>query len=61
MTRFAFRVKRKGPEHKVEDWLCSKYIKETNRSHVKGIESNEMEEGNHFKFAPAPFLNMGVI
>jgi hypothetical protein len=61
MTRFAFKVKRKGPEYKVEDWLCSKYIKETRRSHVKGIESREMEGGDHFKFTPAAFLNMGAI
>ena len=39
MTRFAFSLKRKGLEYKVEDWLCSKYIKETRRSHEKGIES----------------------
>jgi len=36
VTRFAFRVKRKGPEYKAEVRLCSKYIKETKRSHEKG-------------------------
>jgi len=35
MRRFAFRVKRKGLEYKVGDWLCSKYIKKT-RSREKG-------------------------
>jgi hypothetical protein len=59
MTRFAFRVKRKGLEYKMEDWLCSKYIKEIKRSHVKGIESTEMEEEEeHFKFTPTPFLTL---
>ena len=61
MTRFAFRVKRKGLEYKVEDWLCSKYIKDTRRNNEKGIQSREMEERDHLKFTPALFLNMGAI
>jgi hypothetical protein len=60
MTRFAFSVKRKGPEYKVEDWLCSKYIKETRRLE-KGVQSREVEERDHFKFTPALFLNMVAI
>ena len=59
-TRSAFTVKRKGPEYKVEDWFCSKYIKETRRSHEKGAESKEMEERDYFKFPPA-FILMGAI
>jgi hypothetical protein len=61
MTRFAFRVKRKGPEYKVKDWLCSKYIKETRWRHEKGIESREMEERDHFQFTPALSLNVVAI
>ena len=48
MTRFAFRVERKGSAHKAEDRLCSKYIKETKRSHERGIESRETEDRDHF-------------
>lgn len=61
MTYFAFRVKGEGLEYKMEDWLCSKYVKKTRRSHEKGTESREMEERDHFKFTPALFLNMCAI
>jgi len=61
VTRFAFRVKRKGHEYKAEDRLCSKYIKETKRSRGKGIESREMEERDHFKFTPVLFSSTVAI
>jgi hypothetical protein len=61
MARFAFRVKRRGPEYKVEDWLCSKYIKKTRRSDIKGMENREIEERDHFIFNSALFLNVVAI
>jgi hypothetical protein len=62
MTHFAFRVTLRGPEYKVEDRLCSDYIKETRRRRQeKGIKIKEMEERHHFICTATLALKMGSI
>jgi hypothetical protein len=60
MTRFAFRVKRRGPEYKVEDWSCSKHTKSLGEGvRKRGVEIKEMGERDHLIFTRALALKKG--